>query len=288
MKRIVWLPIVAFACTAHAAADCPVGPPPGYAPVMTYEWRDGIPPHSTQAPTPRSITTGPIEPGSPPLLEIRIDRTDDFSRVANGTPRAEIVLNRAPFVNGTDYVLQWSTRLPDDFEIDETTPEVITQILQLRPAGSPAFSLLLNGNRYGIEVRSYAKEVPRGTSFGTPAEDRGRVVCWRLRYVPDPTGHAAVTELYQDGALVYGERGFPNMYAGDARPYLKMGIYKWAWLDKATGITRRQIAFGPVTLSKRMGGDVMDRPAQRPHEPYRNLPDRVRSQDDENGDGNTY
>ncbi|RQT41251.1 heparin lyase I family protein [Burkholderia cepacia] len=250
MKHTSLLSLLSYACVAQAAIGCPVDPPPGYTPVMMFDWRNGVPPRSVQAPEPRSITVAAVERGGPPMLNVRIDRNDDFAHVANGTPRAEIVLNRVTFVNGDDYVLQWSTRLPDDFEVDDAHPEVITQILQLRPPGSPPFSLLLQGNRYGVEVRSYAKQVPRGVTFGAPADDRGKLVCWRLHYVPDPTGDDAVTELYRNGTLVYSERGLPNMYAGDARPYLKMGIYKWAWLSGPDKVTRRAISFGPVVLSK--------------------------------------
>ncbi|EDT44016.1 heparin lyase I family protein [Burkholderia ambifaria] len=251
MKRAAWLSLLSYACTAQAALDCPVDPPFGYTPVMAFDWRDGVPPRSIQAPSSRSITVGSAEPGGPPMLNVRIDRNDNFAHVANGTPRAEIVLNRVTFVNGDDYMLQWSTRLPDDFEIDDAHPEVITQILQLRPPGSPPVSLLLKGNRYAVELRSYAKQVPRGIAFGSPSDDRGKLVCWRLRYVPDPTGVAAVTELYRNGKLVFGERGLPNMYEGDAHPYLKMGIYKWAWLDGPDTVTHRAISFGPVVLSKK-------------------------------------
>ncbi len=77
------------------------------------------------------------------------------------------------------------------------------------------------------------------------------IVCWRLRYVPDPTGVAAVTELYRNGKRVFGERGLPNIYEGDARPYRKMGIYKWAWLTGPGNVMHRAISFRPVVLSKK-------------------------------------
>jgi hypothetical protein len=251
MRNVVAMLMVSYVCNAHAQSACVVPKLAEYEPIMSVDWSNLPHPLRMQAANEQSITIGPAGPNGETMLNVGISRTDDFSAVANGTPRAEVVLDGAAFVNDDDYILQWSTWLPQDFEVDSTVPEVITQILQHRPVGSPAISLLLKGNHYSLEVRSTAHQVARDVSFGNPYVDRGRTVCWRLHYVPDPEGGHAITELFKDDFLVFSEHGLPNMYAGNADPYLKMGIYKWAWMTQPDRITHRSISFGPVTLLRR-------------------------------------
>ncbi|CAE6845066.1 hypothetical protein R75461_07209 [Paraburkholderia nemoris] len=254
MRRIPLLFMLWYACVAGAApATCEFDHPEGYVPVMSVDWRHGLRVLSVQAPTQQSVVIGPVVSGGGPMLNVHLSRTDDFAQIANGSPRAEVVLNDATFAIGEDYILQWSTRLRNDFQIDTAQPEIITQIHQGTPVGSPPIALLLKGNQYALEIRSNAKSVPRGVAFGAPASDRGRTICWRLHYVPDGAGENAVTELYKDGVPVYSERGSPNAYEHDMRAYLKVGIYKWLWHIEPDSVTYRAVSFGPVLLSKKKG-----------------------------------
>lgn len=234
-----------------ASAGCITPPPSGYESAMTVDWNDGIPAFAgVQASTPQSLFVRAVEGGTKALY-VRIDQTDSFSGVANGSPRAEVSLGKVRFENGKDYLLEWSTLLPADFQFDAQQPEIVTQIHQGAASGSPPFALLTSNDHYELNIRSDAKDSLHVFRFGSIASDRGHWVCWRLRYVPDATGQLSVTELSKDGKEVYVLRGAANAYSHDTTAYLKLGIYKWLWHSKPDDIRSRSLAFGNVALYRR-------------------------------------
>lgn len=195
------------------------------------------------------ISPSPCSP-SRNALRVSIRRQDDFSRVANGAPRAEVnFLSRFAFQQGREYRISWSTCLPTDFQFDSKQPEGITQIHSSQPKGSPPFGLSLNGGRYEVQLRDGERTATY--DLGNASGDRGRWVRWTFHYRPDATGAKAIAELEKDGTVVVNGNGQPNAYPGDDRGYLKMGIYKWWWKDRPTDVDQRTVYFSNLVVEGR-------------------------------------
>lgn len=218
-------------------------------------WRDGLDPRlSVQAPARDSISTVAIPEFGGSFLKISMRRSEDFSRVASGTPRAEVVFGAvARFALGQEYEVRWSTMLPPNYKLDSLQPEIITQVHQSRNTGSPPFSLMLDGGRYQVEVRGGANQVLRSFSFGTPVLDEGKIVNWVLRYRPDDKGEGAITDLFKDGVRVVNALGLPNSYPDEKSAYLKIGIYKWWWVTRPSDVSERTMYYGNVEISEKSG-----------------------------------
>lgn len=216
-------------------------------------WRDGIDPRLTiQAPAPDSVSTVTMPQLKGVALKTTMRRSDDFSAVASGTPRAEIVF--APVVHfavGKEYEVRWSTLIPAGYRFDMRQPEIITQLHQGGATGSPPFALLLAGDQYQADVRGGASGANRSVKFGAPAADAGNAVNWVLHYRPDDQGTQALTELYKDGVRVLRSTGMANAYPGDKDAYLKIGIYKWWWKTRSSDVSDRTMYYGNVEIAAR-------------------------------------
>jgi hypothetical protein len=212
-------------------------------------WRDGLDPRlSVQAPEPDSISTVAIPEFDASFLKISMRRSEDFSRVANGTPRAEVVFGAvAHFALGKEYEVRWSTMTPPNYKLDSLQPEIITQVHQSSNTGSPPFSLMLGGGHYQVEVRG-GEHAVRSFSFGTPVSDEGKVVNWVLRYRPDDKGAGAITDLFKDGVRVVNAIGLPNSYPDEKSAYLKIGVYKWWWITRPSDVSERTMYYGDVEI----------------------------------------
>lgn len=199
-----------------------------------------------QAPKSDSIQAVSLQQA--PAIRVTINKGDDYSRVANGAPRGEISFGGAcRFSRGREYLIRWSTFLPDDFEFDSQQPEGIAQIHEGARAGSPPFGLMLNGTIY--EVRVQGK--PASERVADAASDRGKWVQWSLRYKPDDTGSGAITELYKDNKIIFNANGITNAWAGDDAGYFKIGVYKWWWQSRPSNVSVRTLYFGDVRIAAR-------------------------------------
>ncbi|MCA3823753.1 MAG: hypothetical protein IOB05_11790, partial [Burkholderia sp.] len=69
------------------------------------DWARGIDPRvGLQEPAPHNITTGELPRIHGTLLKVTMNRSQDFSGVASGTPRSEVSFSPVfRFVNGHDY-----------------------------------------------------------------------------------------------------------------------------------------------------------------------------------------
>ncbi|QIN60058.1 Polysaccharide lyase [Caballeronia sp. SBC1] len=226
-----------------------------YDPLYVADWRGGIDPEIDVQSNPGdiSVVADPVVPGRN-ALRASISITENFSGVANGTPRAE-VLFPAPvtFAQGKDYLIRWSTFLPIGFVFDSKQLVIVTQIHQSLTTGSPTIALGLLGTQYGISERGGSNPtVASGGKWLCCADaDRGKWVNWALRYVPDETGQHSSLELYKDGTSVYAVQGAPNAYMTDQSAYLKMGLYKAGWKTQPSDVTQITMFFGPVYVSQR-------------------------------------
>jgi hypothetical protein len=198
-----------------------------------------------------AVTTDPVNPEHR-AVSIQVRKQEDFSHVANGSPRAELVFSKAfKIARGADYLIRWSTYIPPTFQFDTGQMIVITQIHQGALSGPPPVELTLQGTRYVFTERG-GNHAGRDTSLCCASNDQGKWINWVLRYVPDPTGVHASTQLWKDGVSVYGSRGEANAYPDDDSAYLKMGLYlPYGWGTAASSPAQFALGFGPVLVGRR-------------------------------------
>jgi hypothetical protein len=183
-----------------------------------------------------------------------MSRSEDFSKVANGVPRAELIFPEAvSFLQGPDYLLRWSTFVPEGFTFDTRQAVIITQVHQGKWTGGPTIALSLQGNRYAISERggTNTTTVSAGKWLCCADADKGKWVNWALRYIADDSGHHASTQLWKDGRSVFASQGVANAYMGVQDAYLKMGLYKAAWSSSPSDVSDITLFFGPVSVSKK-------------------------------------
>lgn len=225
-------------------------------------WKDGIGPDLTVQAPKNGISV--IENGAfgGEVLKALVRRADDFTHVANGTPRAEVSFARAfAFAPGFLYEVRWSTMTPENYAFDSQQPELFSQILQ-GPSGGigpPPFSIRFVDERYQVEIRNAANVKPQIFVFGNPAADRGKVIKWTLQYVPDQTGKDSITNLYMNGVQVVRCDHCGNAYAYDQDAYLKLGLYKWWWQSRPSDVFERTLFFGDVQVFRKIANHPMSR-----------------------------
>jgi Polysaccharide lyase len=248
--------LAAFAGIAARGEPAPDAASNAYRTVFATDWKAGFDPRlGFQSASPADITvvTDPLASTSK-AVRISIDRSADFSRVANGSPRTEMVFSRiVRFVPGHDYVIRWSTYIPEDFSFDPDEVEVITQIHHGGwPLGAPPIMLTIAGSDYTFSERGGEHtEHGRGPRICCASSDKGRWVNWMLHYVPDASGHDATTELWKDGAKVFLSKGKPNAYPDDREAYLKLGFYKAGWRLAPSRVERLLLFYGPLSIAVR-------------------------------------
>lgn len=243
----IWLNVPALAWADDAAVPAST--------LFETDWRRGVDPRiAFQAVSREAIEVVDLDrPSMPRALRFFLSRAGDYAAVANGTPRAEIAFGGVfRFRRGSEYRVAWQTLIPPDYGFDSQQPEVIAQIHQGPAAGYPPFALFIaGGGQYEVHSRTQSRRDDVTALVGVPMDDRGNVVDWLLRYVPDDTGRAAVTELYRDGTRVFSMRGMPNAYTGDDEAYLKLGIYKADWQKKPSDVDTRTLYYGKVAVTRR-------------------------------------
>ena len=205
-----------------------------------------------QAATPDSLAVVDA-PGGRQGRSVRVtmNQTDDFSKVANGSPRVELAFARQFHLEaGKDYLVEWSTFLPHVHAFDAKQPESIAQIHQSASTGSPPFMLYMKDDHYRAHIRGGPADRLTITKFdiGSADADRGKWIAWRLHYVPDSTGAKAILQLSKNGTPVAELSGKPNAYADDTKAYWKMGIYKWAWKRDASDVVTRTVFYGDLLV----------------------------------------
>jgi hypothetical protein len=238
---LLWGHVVSGAAAQETSAD-----------LFSSDWHNGIDTRlELQRASPGAIrVVGLDRPDMRLALEFTIERDTDYRGVANGTPRAEVSFNRfLHFMRGRAYTIRWQTLIPEDYRFDAQQPEVIAQIHQGPAAGYPPFALFIAGNgQYEVHNRTNDRRDDVTRLFGAPLDDRGHVVDWLLRYIPDDAGQHALTELSENGRVVFRLTGVPNAYRNDDGAYLKLGLYKAAWQHAPSDVDRRSLYYGRVSV----------------------------------------
>lgn len=222
--------------------------------MYSVNWQAGIPPEMDL----QSARLGDISVvGDPSVagrhaVQISISSDEDFSRVANGSPRAEMVFPASVrFTAGKDYLVSWATYIPQTFQSDPNLSLIITQIHQGAWSGPPPVMLAIRGENYEISERGGAATSVSGKRLCCAFADKGKWIYWTLRYVPDPTGYHALTQLWKDGLSVYASRGIANAYADGQDSYLKMGLYKTKLEGDSKNVNRIVMTYGAVSVGRR-------------------------------------
>lgn len=177
--------------------------------------------------------------------KVTINKSDNFSKVANGTPRAELQ-SRKTLYTGKDYKIEWKTYLPLDFKFDNPdNRELFMQVHQTAGDGSPPIEVGLSGNKYYYDSNFFG--APK--AFNDASLDRGKWISWTMHFKPSATG-GAITEIYKNGVLLVTYTG-KNAYS-TGNGYMKTGIYKWDWNNQSwpSKVTNRTIYFDDINISE--------------------------------------
>jgi hypothetical protein len=222
--------------------------------VFSTSWENGIDPR-LQRETISSQATKVVYSNNnilPRSLEVTIRRSDNYAKIDNGAPRAELSFATITrFVRGGDYIINWQTYIPKDYQIDRKQPEVISQIHQGTASGYPTFALFISETgRYGVRVRAGEGRGTEGSQFGDVERDKGRVVDWQMHYIPDDIGKYSLVDLQKDGKDMFKIVGVPNAYPSDDGAYFKIGIYKSEWQKKPTDVESRTLYYGKISIMR--------------------------------------
>ncbi|WP_124591356.1 heparin lyase I family protein [Burkholderia cenocepacia] len=242
-----------IAASMFVVSACHAGPSGGAHEETRFyrsDWTRGIDSRlRLQEPAPQNITTGELFGIRDTLLKVSMNRSQDFSEVASGTPRSEVSFSPVfRFVNGRDYEVRWSTVIPADYRFDSRQPELIAQLHQGGNDGSPPFALLLHNGKYEVDVRGAPGTPSRSFAFGDPIADRGEPVRWMLRYRPDDRGVDALADVFRNGERVVHVTGVPNAFPNDHQAYFKLGLYKWWWKTRPSDVTERTLYYGDIEM----------------------------------------
>ncbi|AQV98709.1 hypothetical protein BJN34_33055 [Cupriavidus necator] len=133
----------------------------GYRPVYAADWLHGLAPDIgvQGSPGDLAVVDDPAVPGRKAVLAA-IRRSADFSHVANGTPRAELLLP-APvkFLAGHDYLIRWSTYLAPVHWALRYVPDAsgAQAVTELYKDGANVFRALGVPNAYAADAGGYLK-----------------------------------------------------------------------------------------------------------------------------------
>ncbi len=244
------------ACAVEQTSEIPTQRLPVFHTLFSTNWAHGFDPAiDIQSSNARDlvVVNDPLSPDRH-AVKVNIQRGEDYSHVANGTPRGELVFARAAeIVSGHEYRIEWSTLLPADFVSDDEQMQIIMQIHQTDTwVGSPPIMLQLQGSDYlfsergGLDTRQSHNILLHGADA-----DRGKWVHWLLSYRPDSTGERAQTELWKNGQQVFASRGHQNAYPEERHAYLKLGVYKPSWQTFRSKVSETGLFYGPVSISVR-------------------------------------
>jgi hypothetical protein len=225
--------------------------------VTRADWGDGLSSVVSVQANPGDIEIVPDpDNSSRKVLRATIARRESYTQVANGKPRAEVLVREpATFAQGSDYLVRWSTYIPRDFQFDGKQMVIVSQILPSseKAAHGPTVALTLLGTNYNISTRGgfHVQNTTAGATLCCADDDKGKWVNWTLRYIPDDSGQRALTQLWKNDELVFRSEHVPNAYLGDQHAYLKIGLYKAGWEKEPSDSEVQTVLYGPVSIFKR-------------------------------------
>jgi hypothetical protein len=207
------------------------------------------------------VVTSPVRAGR---YALRIEWRADWPKVNNGL-RSEITReNAGGAAHHPDRWFTFSLLLPEDWEIDPVSQDVVVQWHQTpdRELGegwrSPPLALCILGDRFHFEALWDARQVtPQSGPQGKVVLDagpieRGRWVDWAV-HVHWSYGEDGLLEVWRDGTRAVTRRG-PLGFNDRRETFFKTGIYKWVSTENGTSaVTRRVLYVDEVRWKKPKG-----------------------------------
>lgn len=168
------------------------------------------------------------------VMKAHINIDEDFSNIANGSPRAEILDAGVMIINDSEYLIKFKTYLPKDFQFETnySNPSIFFQVHQQDIyLGSPPFAMEIDKGQYVMTSMTSPVGVPKDFEFsvipfGKIKNDLGKWVDWKVFYKPSHSERGRVI-IWKNGALVLDYTGCCAY--NNSTGYLKFGIYKWNW-----------------------------------------------------------
>lgn len=197
------------------------------------------------------VVSDPINPLKN-VMKAHININEDFSRVANGTPRAEILNTKTMLSNDSKYLMEFKTYLPSDFQIEQTeNRHIFFQVHQKSSLGSPQLSLGIYRNNYRV-TSSFSNTPPYKhqalvKDLDLINNDLGKWVQWSIYYRPSYSKNGEIM-IWKNNKLILNFKGFCAYE--DPLGYLKFGIYKWNWKIGETSTTDIATYFSDIIIYK--------------------------------------
>jgi hypothetical protein len=259
LSHAVLVLLVVMLGVKFVRAEYPGSLQSGNSYAIRYEssWNRGIEDdvlRQTSQPNDISVIADPLSPGKGHAILVMISPDENFSKIANGLPRAEIVFP-VRFRQGHEYLITWKTYIPSDYPFSAFDTSIITQIHQGFRSGSPPVMLTIHGDEYTFSERGGLNTIHgRGTRICCATSDKSRWITWTLSYVPSASGGLSQTRLSKDGVVVFESIDMPNAYLEDEEAYLKIGLYKPDWLSGSVRTKPKAVSmmYGPVRIEERV------------------------------------
>lgn len=199
-----------------------------------------------------SVVLNPLS--SENVMKAHINVNEDFSHVANGAPRAEIINSKLKFENDSEYIITFNTYLPPNFQIEtvSSNPNSFFQIHQDLMYGSPQLALGIDEYNYRMTSNSsgtgFPDYKPVVRLFGNIKDDLGKWVKWSIYYKPSFSPNGRVL-IFKDHRLMLDYTGITAY--GETTAYSKFGIYKWGWRKAPTTTTDITTYFSDIRIYKK-------------------------------------
>lgn len=159
---------------------------------------------------------------------------------------------------GTEYWYSFSVYLPGNWVVDKDK-EIIIQF-HGRPDQNlggtwrnPPLALYVDNDRWGLRNRADARRVV-GKSYQFERYwtlgniKRGGWTDWVFR-VKWSYRSDGVLQVWKNGTRVLSRTGM-NTFNDAVGPYLKMGLYKFTWKNRATLTNRRELYFDSLRINR--------------------------------------
>lgn len=195
------------------------------------------------------------------IARFELDRND---RVISGSKRCEISTTSPK--QFSENIYKFKVLLPnnagEEYKLDSNSEEILLQLKGIpdkdlnEKGNSPSFALLTSKGHWKIDSRwdtnpNTVKANFRRVDLGEYTV--GKWTEWEIHvkwgWLPE---HNTILEIYKDGVKLVDLNGQPNTTNDVQAPYLKLGIYKWQWMDKNSSsiLDKRVVYFKDVVIQE--------------------------------------
>jgi hypothetical protein len=203
----------------------------------------------------------PITPrGGNYSLRIHAEKTSSQT-----TTRAELEGWKHTFFElGKEYWVGYSIFLPSDggYDFDYKQNEILNQYRHRDDAScaavgiSPPDALRAQNGRWQWDIRcndtTCACNGTTRTTIDLGAQQTGKWTDFVIRFTFS-SGSDGVLQVWKDGNKVLDRVNKPNYYPNSMGPYIKFGVYKWAW-ENSSDVNVRTVYFDSIKVYEGTNG----------------------------------